>query len=227
LESRLSCTTDVGRPVIERPDGTWRAIEKGVAVQPSQVNYRLRHDCGPKLIVGILVFHKGLQGLYSARHRRHAPSSQLLRARGAQSLRHGHVCECFILTPESIDPQNEFKPDVVEWGQKGFLQCSRILDQAKGPVAETTAEGPPDDLDIGPSRPAIKPVRSGGDLEELNEVGSPLSDLPEIEGRELKKAKVEAADMTLEDYEAMLDAEDGEGGYMEAGDIPEAEKQVS
>jgi hypothetical protein len=131
------------------------------------------------------------------------------------------------LIPESIDPQNEFKPDVVEWGQKGFLQCSRILDQAKGPVAETTAEGPPDDLDIGPSRPAIKPVRSGGDLEELNEVGSPLSDLPEIEGRELKKAKVEAADMTLEDYEAMLDAEDGEGGYMEAEDIPEAEKQVS
>jgi hypothetical protein len=69
-------------------------------------------------------------------------------------------------------------------------------------------------------------VRSGEDLDTLgDEAGSPLSDLPEAEGRELKKAKVEAAGMTLEEYEAMLDAEDGEGGFLEAGDIPEAERQ--
>jgi len=28
------------RPVIERPDGTWRAIQKGVPVQPSVVSLR-------------------------------------------------------------------------------------------------------------------------------------------------------------------------------------------
>jgi hypothetical protein len=35
--------------------------------------------------------------------------------------------------------------------------------------------------------------------------------------------------MTVEEYEAMLDAEaqDGEGGFLEAGDIPEAERQAS
>lgn len=137
-----------------------------------------------------------------------------------------YVSASVSLSGSAADGQNEFKPDVVEWGQKGFLQCSKILDQAKGPVKDATAEGPPDDLDIGPSRPPIKPVRSGEGLGDLGEeAGSPLSDLPELGGRELKKAKVEAAGMSLEEYEAMLDAEDGEGGFLEAGDIPEAERQ--
>lgn len=119
---------------------------------------------------------------------------------------------------------------MVEWGQKGFLQCAKILDQVKAPIGTTVSDGPPDDLDIGPSKPAIKPVRSGVDLDEDAEaVVSPLSDLPDGEGPELKKAKVEAAGMTVEEYEAMLDAEaqDGEGGFLEAGDIPEAERQAS
>jgi len=110
---------------------------------------------------------------------------------------------------------------VVEWGQKGFLQCAKILDQAKGPVAIET-EGPPDDLDLGPSRPPIKPVMSGGEAGlDDTELGSPLSDLPEIEDPVHKRAKVDEAGMSLEEYEAMLDAEDGEGGFLEGGDILE------
>jgi len=56
--------------------------------------------------------------------------------------------------------------------------------------------------------------------------GSPLSEPPEEgEGRATKKAKTTAktTGMTLEEYEAMLDAEaeaeNGPGGFMEGGDI--------
>ena len=60
---------------------------------------------------------------------------------------------------------------------------------------------------------------SGGDFGlEDEEVGSPLSDLPDLDS-ESKRAKVEEAGMSLEEYEAMLDAEDGEGGFLEAGGI--------
>jgi len=125
------------------------------------------------------------------------------------------------LTTQTAYRQNEFKPDVVEWGQKGILQCSRILDQAKGPVTDQI-EGPPEDLDVGPTRPPIKPVMSGGDVGlEEEEIGSPLSDLPDLDP-ESKRAKVEEAGMSLEEYEAMLDAEDaedGEGGVLKAGGI--------
>lgn len=98
------------------------------------------------------------------------------------------------------------------------MQCSRILDQAKGPVT-TQIEGPPEDLDVGPSRQAIKPVMSGDEIAlEDEEAGSPLSDLPDLDPA-TKRAKVEEAGMSLEEYEAMLDAEDGEGGFLEGGDI--------
>lgn len=111
----------------------------------------------------------------------------------------------------------------MEWGQKGFLQCSRILDQAKGPV-ETTNEGPPEDLDVGPSRPPIKPIMSGDDVGfDEGEAGSPLSDLPDLDAVS-KRAKVEQAGMSLEEFEAMLDAEDGEGGFLEGGGIETADQ---
>ena len=31
--------------------------------------------------------------------------------------------------------QNEFKPEVEQWGQKGTLELAKILDCAKGPVS--------------------------------------------------------------------------------------------
>jgi hypothetical protein len=60
---------------------------------------------------------------------------------------------------------------------------------------------------------------SGDDIGLDGEVaGSPLSDLPDLDPVS-KRAKVEEAGMSLEEYEAMLDAEDGEGGFLEAGGI--------
>jgi len=38
LRSEYAIVTKSGRPVIERPDGTWRGIQQGVAVQPSVVS---------------------------------------------------------------------------------------------------------------------------------------------------------------------------------------------
>jgi hypothetical protein len=58
-----------------------------------------------------------------------------------------------------------------------------------------------------------------GDIDLADaEAGSPISDLPDLDPA-AKRARVEEAGMTLEEYEAMLDAEDGEGGFLEAGNI--------
>jgi hypothetical protein len=63
---------------------------------------------------------------------------------------------------------------------------------------------------------------SGGDIGvDENELGSPLSDLPEVDDPVVKRAKIDGPGMSLEEYEAMLDAEDGEGGFLVAGDILE------
>jgi hypothetical protein len=63
---------------------------------------------------------------------------------------------------------------------------------------------------------------SGGDIgKDENELGSPLSDLPGLDDQVAKRAKVDGPGMSLEEYEAMLDAEDGEGGFLEGGDILE------
>lgn len=124
--------------------------------------------------------------------------------------------------------QNEFKPEVVEWGQRGFLQCAKILDQAKGPVQDEI-EGPPDDLNVGPttSGSALKPVESGASHDTAEVPDSPLSEVPDPAEPDHKKLKEDASGMTLEEYEAMLDAEaeNGEGGYLEAGDILDSKPQ--
>jgi hypothetical protein len=79
----------------------------------------------------------------------------------------------------------------------------------------------------------MKPVKSGEEIilggedeldpERKEEEGSPLSDLPDILEQEPKRARVDPSGMSLEEYEAMLDAEaeEGEGGFLEAGNIPE------
>lgn len=73
-------SANTGSPVIERPDGTWRAIEKGLAVQPSQVSSATKHDQGPclTLIQGVLVFFESLQGLHATCYWGHAPGRQLV-----------------------------------------------------------------------------------------------------------------------------------------------------
>lgn len=63
----------------------------------------------------------------------------------------------------------------------------------------------------------------GGDeaVRASSDAGSLLSDPPDVEDGVSgpPPAKRVKKEMTVEEYEAMLDAEDGEGGFLEAGDI--------
>ena len=68
---RLCCCPGADdRPVIERPDGTWRALQQGLPVQPSVVRLRacsdLHHSTADD--TGISVHHSCIQGLHTARH---------------------------------------------------------------------------------------------------------------------------------------------------------------
>ncbi len=120
--------------------------------------------------------------------------------------------------------QNEFKPDVVEWGQRGILECAKILDQLKAPLPdeveamagqEVERESP---ISTGPEAPVQANGEKGTD--GLTDAGSVLSELPDIadEATPSKRQK----ELTLEEYEAMLDAENAPGGFLEGGDIPGA-----
>ncbi|ORX37955.1 hypothetical protein BD324DRAFT_410162 [Kockovaella imperatae] len=164
-------------PVIERPDGTWRAIQKGVPVPPSTAY------------------------LYITRaFKDYCP----------------HIMGSLKLLADSWTPDelnrlgmhmyNQFKPDTVEWGQRAILECAKILDQMKGPVTADDEDGPevPEDLAAA---------------EQL----SPASGAAEEVDPEFPVAK--RPRMTVEEYEAMLDAENLGGGFVEGGDIAGAERQ--
>jgi hypothetical protein len=144
--------------------------------------------------------------------------------------------------------QREFKPDVVDWGQRGTLELVKVLDQAAGPVsAEAVAatDTPATTLPVAetakPGYTALKPVRSGdipeaadlegdGDVAEDGDADAiPLEHEhvpPDEEERAEPAAKKLKADMTVEEYEAMLDAEDQAGGFYDAVDIFDAGKQA-
>ncbi|WWC93028.1 uncharacterized protein L201_007992 [Kwoniella dendrophila CBS 6074] len=179
------------KPIIERPDGTVRAIQKGVPVGPGQA---------------YLYITKAFKD--------YTP----------------HVMGALKLVADSYDPQelnrmaghmyNEFKPDVVEWGQKGTLELAKVLDQVKSPIEEHTSEdieGYPVKSD--PSDP-VTPISKPQD--ELP--SSPLSDIKDEQTTPKKEIKEE---LSVEEYEALLDAQDGPGGFLEGGDIYGAEYQPS
>ena len=122
----------------------------------------------------------------------------------------------------------------MEWGQRGILECAKILDQLKAPIpdeAETIVakengiELPTDD--VSPAQP-INIVALAGDkpqaareIDQEDEEVSALSD-PPAPGEDLYQPIAKKPKMTLEEYEAMLDAENAEGGFFEGGDIPGA-----
>lgn len=140
--------------------------------------------------------------------------------------------------------ENAFKPETEQWGQRGLLHCARILDQCRAPVpAEVEMQAKAEEAERKPGHTTLqahgsasKPISTvmpssdplgvdddGDDaVKASSEVGSVLSDVPDVhseaedEGPSAKKVKKE---MTVEEYEAMLDAENGEGGFLEAGDI--------
>ncbi|WVO23265.1 uncharacterized protein IAS62_004614 [Cryptococcus decagattii] len=163
-------------PIIERSDGTCRAIQKGVSVRPSQAYMYIRKN-----------------------FKDHTP----------------HVLGSLKLIADSHEPEelnriglhmyNEFKPDVVEWGQRGELELDKVLefikdesnvkerDNQEQSVMKPTAS------DSAPTSPPI------GTTRQLQQ------EAPDDE-RANKKPK---PNMTVEEYEAMLDAE-----YLQ-GDLPE------
>ncbi|OCF77786.1 hypothetical protein I204_01787 [Kwoniella mangroviensis CBS 8886] len=183
------------KPIIERPDGTIRAIQKGEPVGPGQ-SY-----------------------MYITRaFKDYTP----------------HVMGALKLVADSYEPEelnrmgghmyNEFKPDVVEWGQRGTLELAKVLDQVKSPVdgngvedveAYPVKSDPPDEAVKTDAEGTVGPV----DLDRVKgEVPSSPIPSPKEEDDE-DMYKLPKKDMTVEEYEAMLDAEEGPGGFVEGGDL--------
>jgi hypothetical protein len=143
------------------------------------------------------------------------------------TIRHRYRCR---------SPKNAFKPDTVEWGQRATLECVKILDQLKAPLAseadevEALAQAEAAVAEQDNAESLSKPVRTvippdgpdaPDDLSDLSdappslkdEAAEPKAEIGDVDGPPAKKQ------MTLEEYEAMLDAEDAEGGFLEAGNI--------
>lgn len=94
------------------------------------------------------------------------------------------------------DGQANFKPDVGGWGQKGLLHCATILDQIK-------------------DRPPVPDVNQDPVKQEDDHQAPPLKRMPpnspSPDDVPPKRVKTE---MSVEEYEAMLDAEDDAGGFL-------------
>ncbi|KLT41565.1 hypothetical protein CC85DRAFT_320100 [Cutaneotrichosporon oleaginosum] len=175
-------------PVIERPDGTWRAIQKGLPVEPS---------------VAYLYITRALKDLTP------------------------HVMGAMQLVANSYDPEelnaagvaiySAFKPDVVEWGQRGGVAVADILDQIKTKAddsAETEVkaghEGPPEGEPAARAevRPPATPASPRSEASSLTP--APSEDAAPEAAQEAARETDEPPakrqkEMTLEEYEAMLD----------------------
>ena len=115
--------------------------------------------------------------------------------------------------------QNQFKPDTIEWGERALLECAKILDQMND---STVSEGAPPDGDEVPEDLARAEEASvEDDPVELGPVIGDNDDRQNVE-RVAKKPR-----MSLEEYEAMLDAENLGGGFVEGGDIAQAKHQAA
>jgi len=111
--------------------------------------------------------------------------------------------------------QNDFKPDVVNWGQRGSVSVAKILDQIKGPVdgkeSSGATNGAEDETeDAGTEK---EKGESGKDVKFKNVQEDETEDTATtIVVTPNKKSKLddgaEALGMSLEEYEAMLDAEE-------------------
>ena len=127
----------------------------------------------------------------------------------------------------SAETQNGFKPQVEQWGQRGILECAKILDQlpeALDDAEEMARREAAEEAQDEPSRKPISRNHSGvSDLQPPVDDDDPYaafaSSSPIRFDEDAPKAKkMKIGTSTIEEYEAMLDAE-GEGGYLEGGDV--------
>ena len=94
----------------------------------------------------------------------------------------------------------EFRPDVPGWGAKGEVRCEKILEQRKQ-RAEAETKADPDAEGSG-SGGVVKYEDGSG------HGGSAPSGAENPDEPASKKPKTESGGMSLEEYEAMLDADD-------------------
>ena len=86
---------------------------------------------------------------------------------------------------------------MVEWGQRGILECAKILDQLKAPLpdeVEAMARGEEADLAGSEEKALIKPISTAPievveidaetGLDGLTDPGSKLSEPPDLENEE-------------------------------------------
>lgn len=93
---------------------------------------------------------------------------------------------------------------------------------ARGEAVESEVHEKPVTTEIVEASLTEEEVRTDGLNDGLTDPGSVLSEPPELdEDRPTKRQR----EMTLEEYEAMLDAENGPGGFLEGGDIAGAARQ--
>ncbi|OCF38828.1 hypothetical protein I317_07370 [Kwoniella heveanensis CBS 569] len=222
------------KPIIERPDATCRAIQKGEPVGPGQA---------------YLYITKAFKD-----YTPHVMGAMKLVA---------DSYEPDELNRLGIHMYNEFKPDVAEWGQRGTLELVKVLDQIKNPIeADADFIDPP--ISSEKDSKGVSVSANGGDFgqttkDELKDdrptqedsgcpLSPPLRALPESQNLDSEDLKLEATevkpsitevvesdrshvgmkkDLTVEEYEALLDAEaeDMGGGFLEGGDIYGAEYQ--
>lgn len=115
-----------------------------------------------------------------------------------------------------------------EWGQRATLECVKILDQMKAPVSDDVEEMAKKEAEEphtnGLNRTASmeKPISTAIPSSDPADSDSVLSEPPEEAEAEDDARPPRKKQMTVEEYEAMLDAEDAEGGFLEAGDIAPA-----
>lgn len=105
-----------------------------------------------------------------------------------------------MLAIKSLLRQANFKPDVGGWGQKGLLHCATILEQIKD----------------RPEAVVVREEKPAADAEDhAAEANTPLRTLSadESAGDEARPVKRVKTEMSVEEYEEMLDREeDGDGG---------------
>lgn len=118
---------------------------------------------------------------------------------------------------ERLTKQNAFKPDVTEWGQRGTIECALILDQMKDAIPEEAEAQAKDESSPPPPLASSEP----SDPPELDDLELDLEEVVDDDAPPMKRSK----QMTLEEYEAQLDAEELGGGFLEGGDIAGAEHQ--